>query len=117
MCLLPQIRQAVTSDTLFICLLREHTAESAGMKKALSRFRGRGSIERSLHGDTRNRFAPVGLASLRHGASLKNIGRAGNQTGDEQRRPSRCNRLAYPWAGHTVNERRILYEVAGCARE
>ena len=40
-------------------------------------------MEQSLHGDTRNRFAPVGVTGLRHCTSLKDVGRAGIQTGDD----------------------------------
>src|SRR5881296_3467035 len=51
-------------------------------KKAPSRLRGRGQMEQSLYGDTRNRLAPVGVTGLRHGTSLKNVARTGIQTGD-----------------------------------
>src|SRR5436309_10070402 len=60
-------------------------ASSCGnlLKKSPSRLRGRGQMEQSLYGDTRNRLAPVGVTGLRHGTSLKNVARTGIQTGDD----------------------------------
>ena len=60
-----------------------------------SRARGRNQATR-LHGDARNRFAPVGVTGVGHSTSLKNVGRAGSQTGDEDRRLAAGKNFARP---------------------
>jgi hypothetical protein len=105
--LLLEPAERIVNDGQFICALRQVEAlvcqrspdipePGFAHKKSSPACAGEDCRAMALHGDARNGFAPVGVTGLCQSTSLKDIGRARSQTGNEKWWPDVGNRLARP---------------------